>query len=144
MSRASKARPQDLRGSPIPLNAPPPPRCSTRVVWSTGQARTVTELTPEQAAALFQRWDVDAETAERLCGAPYRTDLYCDQPLPSLEQFLRRLERHKAIEPRMSWWGRAFQSLVARFGEDLIIAAACILIAAFFVGRTIWTFGGAA
>lgn len=144
MARLSKNRGETLRGHPIPLNAPPPARSATRVVWSDGPARVATELTPQQAAALFQRWEIDAETSERLCGAPFRTDLYSDEPPPSLEELLRRLERHKLVEPNTTWWGRAFERLVQRFGEDLIILAACGLIAAFFFARTIWSFWVAA
>ena len=166
-----------LVGNPIPLNAPAPTYPATRVVWAAGRARVVSELTPAQAAAIFERWGVDAVISEGLCGAPppapadhaldkvralaarpqfypyvgeYEARTYADEPLPSLTDLLLRLERNKLVEPSRPWWARAFERLVARYGEDtIIIAALSGVVAVYFAGSVLWrlaatSYGGAA
>lgn len=154
-----------LVGNPVPLNAPAPTYPATQVVWAAGQARVVSELTPAQAAAIFERWGVDAVISEELCGAPptpaghsldkvralaarpqpypyvgeFEARSYVDAPLPSLTDLLLRLERNKLVEPSRPWWARVYERLVQRFGEDLIILAACCVIAGFFFARTVWS-----
>lgn len=170
MARASKHA--ALRGNPIPLKAATPAGPATSIVWGVDQAKVVTLLTPVQAAAVFERWGVDAVIAEDLCGAPPpglttvahargMTTIssvraidavpapypivgsfavsYADPPEPSLTELLQRLERGKLVEPSRPWWARAYERLVQRFGEDLIILAVCALTAAFFFGRTVWS-----
>lgn len=155
-----------LAGNPIPLGAAKTPTTATRIVWGVGAngASVVTEMTALEAAQVFVRWGVAPEIASPLVGAavPDWRDRPAHgfgdvdawgQPYPylgayvpdsvehdsTLTDLFRRLEAHKVLTPSRPWWARAYERLVARFGEDLIILAACALTAAFFFGRTVWS-----
>ena len=163
------ARKQVEAGAPA---TPAEPQATALASWRDG-VRTVTVLTPAEAALIFERWGVDPVITEDLTGAapptmaqdrideiravaerpqpyPYPgakpAGLYSQEPFPPLPELLVRFERRRLISPAYPWWARGFRALIVRYGETPVILIACCMIVAFFFGRTVWslTYGPAA